>query len=438
LSDDSKKTNPADALKNKLGAGKPGALPGLGGKPGGAALPGLGGKPGAAALPGLGGKPGGAALPGLGGKPGGAAVPPFMQQAEPEPQAPDGRDPFNEAPPRRPSYRPSYAPDEGLIGESTDKSVSFSQADAGLSNKPLIIGAALIALVCSLVGYLGGKAYSGRVELNIAIRDARIVEYEIQKAAGLFDEVQAVLGTALNKANKREYDKNHLGYLMDKVKGNPVVQTVFTERNYKKFDIAAVQWLVDYNMKWAKLDKLIQGHRRQTQNDEKPLKATGEEFRKLLTTNFGVVFSRDSKAGNAFTANLVVIGAPVEGEDDIPLVQVQADTGTYPDPREVYNPEPKDTRLTEEPEKYVVSVGAQSKGGLLKNATQSHFEKYHARVKEMTDLMKSMTELQQNLLNQLSKISSQEPVGILGGIDVEEEVSRYKSQDKASSGMPVE
>ncbi|MCP4674982.1 MAG: hypothetical protein GY854_05655 [Deltaproteobacteria bacterium] len=447
LSADQKKPGGADDLKKKLGVGGgklPGALPGLGAKPSNAPLPGLGGPPSKAPLPGIGGQPGGAPLPGVakpGGLPGAAAkpgiVPPFMQQPEPEPEAPKGpnpeqvaRDPFGAAPPpSQTAVRPSFAPDQGLIGSAGDASVSFSEGEAGKSRLPIIIGGLVIGFFALLIGYFTGTGRSGRVELNIAIRDAFIVEYEIKKAAKLFNEIQTVANAALNKATKREYETTHIPFLTQKVKGNPIKPNVFTDRNYKKFDPAAVQWLMDYNQKWFKLDKLIQEHRKQTKYDEAALKAAKEQFQKLLQTQYGVVFARNKQSGGQLSANLIVMGPGTEEG----MFKVQADTGTFADERAIYNPAPdvEENLLSKEPEKYVIPVGEQSKGGLLQNATQSHFKKYGGRLKEITDLMKGMVELQKNLLGKLSEICSQDPV-IGGGFDPIEAFEEYKQNDQAA------
>jgi hypothetical protein len=443
LSDDQKKPEGGGSDDKKL----PGPLPGLGGqKPGGAAplpgaksggaapLPGLGGaKPGGAApLPGLGGhKKEAAPLPGLGG-PKADVIPPFMEEeikkkeaAARQEQA--ARDPFTQS--NLPPRRPSYMPDEGLIGEAKD--VKFSEREAGRSRLPLIVGGLLLVLICLFLGYLGGTAVSGRVALNIAIRDAYIVEYELKKAGKKFDEVQNMVTAAFQKAAKREYHPEHIKFLSEELKGNPLKPQIFTERNYKNFDAAAVQWLTDYNTKWGKLYDLVEEHRRKTQNDEKALKAAGEEFKKLLETNYGVVFTRDTKQGNKLVANLVIMGTAEEDDDGNLMVQVQVDTGTYGDARQFYNPEGEDAELTKEPDKYVMEVGQESKAGLLQNATQSHFIAYVARLRDMVDLMKGMAETQVNLRNKISEICSQEPVGIFaGGVDPEAEVSEYIERDK--------
>jgi hypothetical protein len=113
-------------------------------------------------------------------------------------------------------------------------------------------------------------------------------------------------------------------------------------------------------------------------------------------------------------------------------VKVQADTGTFADERKVYNPEPGDSDLTKEPDNYVVLIGDESKMGLLQNATQSQFREYASRLNEIVDLMKSMSEVQANLLQKLSSICSQDPVS-LGGIDPIEELEQYKARSSASS-----
>ncbi len=435
MSDDQNKPTGENSKGNeesKDSAAKlPGPLPGLGGKAGGAApLPGLSGaKPGAAPLPGLGGpKPGAAPLPGLGGaaKP---VVPPFMQQAEPEkPAGPSpealARDPFGAE--NLPAQRPSFIPPDSGFG--SDKGPAFSESEAGRSRKPLLLGGSLLVVICLFVGYLGGNATSGRVALNIAIRDARIIDYELKKSSKLFEEVEGMINSALLDAQKRKYHKNHLTFLSDNVEGNPVNPRIFTDRNYKNFDVAAVQWLNQYFNKWGELYGMIEKHRRQTKNDAKALEATGEEFKKLLTTQYGAVFGRNDKAGGQLTADLVVVGA-CEEEKGAMMCQVQVDTGTFGDQRELYSPEGENSDLTKEPGKYVMAIGENSKAGLLKNSTQSHFMKYAERLKAMSDQMKGMREIMQNLRNKISEISSQEPVSF-GGFDVEEEVNNYITNDK--------
>ncbi len=405
----------------KADAKLPGPLAGLGG----------GAKP--APLPGLGGKKVGAPLPGLGGGAPKPVVPPFMQQAEPA--APAGpskeqvaRDPFgaDSLPSQRSSYIP---PDQGLIG-GVDQGPAFSAAEAGKTKKPLMLGGALIALICILIGFMGGTSVAGRVALNIAIRDALIVEYELKKSAALFEEVEGMINSALADTMKRKFSKNHLDFLGANVHGNPVNARIFTDRNYKNFDVAAVQWLNTYFNKWGQLATMIDEHRRITKNDEKQLNAAGEEFKKLLTTQYGVVFSREKKAGNQLVADLVVLGACAE-DKDLMKCQVQVDTGTFGDARVLYSSEPGDGELTKEPDLYVMAVGDHSKAGILKNATQSHFNQYVARLKAMSDLMKVIRETQTNLIGKISEICSQEPVGFLGGIDVEDEVAEYIKNEES-------
>lgn len=412
-----------------------GKLPGLGKLPSNAPLPGLGQKQGGAAgpLPGLGNVGSRPPLPGLGkggplpGLAGGKGIiPPFMQQQQPsQPPGPSpeevARDPFNQPPPqsRTAPPRASY-PGAGLIGPSEDPSIQYSAADAGGSRKPLLIVAGVILLVGIFVGFYSGLGKNSRVSLNIAIRDALIVKYEIEKASQIFNDVQSVVNMALAKANKRAFETTHIDFLSSKVQGSPIKPTLFTERNYKTFDPSAVQWLMEYARTWEKLDKLIQAHRMKTQNDMDALTASKSDFEKLLTTNYGVVFGRDK---SNFVADLVVIGSGSKGGK----VRVQADTGTYADDRVLYNPEPGDADLTNSPDKYVVPLGPNSKRGLLQKATQSHFMDYQNRLKEIAGTMAAAADVQTNLLQKLTEIGSQDPVWG-GGIDVEEDVEEYKQK----------
>ena len=146
-----------------------------------------------------------------------------------------------------------------------------------------------------------------------------------------------------------------------------------------------------------------------------------------------MVFGRNKQANNALEANVVVMSPGSKSG----MFKVQADTGTYGDDREMYNPQPGDSKLSEDPDKYVVPVGQASVAGLLGNATQSHFKAYAGRLKEISDLMRSMNELQANLLQKMTEICSQDPV-FLGGIDPIEELEEYKNRDKAPAQAGTE
>ena len=412
---------PLPGIGGKTGGPLPGlgggALPGLGTKPGGGlpGMPGAGGglpgmKPaGGGGLPGM---PGGGGLPGMkpssgGGLPGqpASAAPPFMQQPGPASAQPaiqqDDRDPFGQA--SAPAATPSMAP---MMMPTNEVSIEDAPLMNEKSRKTMIMAISIVAVVAIGMGFLLGNGISGRRELNIAIRDALIVEYELKEAGNLFSETQTVISNALIKAGKKEFDEGHLNFLKSNITGNPLKPQLLTERNYKKFDAAAVQWLIDYYKKWDQLYGLIQEHRRATEYDIKELKASKDQFIKLLQTNYGVVFKR-SKEGKFF-ANVVVLGA-TEGS----TVQVQTDSGTYAFERTIYSPEGEDSALTKEPEKYAVLLGDESKAGLLSNATQAHFTKYGKRLKEISDLMKTMSEIQQNLLNKISGICSQDPAALV-------------------------
>jgi hypothetical protein len=354
------------------------------------------------------------------------------------------RDPFGKAPA---VARPSFAPGVGEIGASRESLDPTVLAAASKSKWQSVIGGAIIGVLAIIVGYMSGSAVSGRVELNIAVRDARIVEWETKQAAKLFDDVQTVVNSALAKAGKRVFDGAHLDYLSANVKGNPIPAQIFTQRNYKKFDPAAVQFLNGYYNKWDKLNGLIQDHKRKTNNDKEMLTASKEAFETLITTNYGAVFSRDQAQNDKFVSNVVVLGN-VSNKEGKTFVKVQSNTGTFGVELELLNPAKDDsptkngTNLFASPDKYVVEIAAQSKAGLLKSATVSHFEGYAMRLKEISDLMKGMSDEKQNLLNKLSSIASQEPVGFLaGGIDVEDEVEQYisdRTSSEAAEGEPAE
>ncbi len=448
------------------------ALPGLGGKPSVAPLPGLGGRPsvgplpGAGPLPGMGPLPGAGPLPGLGSRPGGpipglggggplpgmrppggasglpgAPIPaaasnpaatapgydpsdPFGSQPKPgQPaaqQAGGGLPGLKAGPAGVPPFLQKKRPDDEVRQKEASARARQAEADAriaaalsetsiddapmmaGRTKKTLIIAAIVAAVLGLGVGLLLGTGISGRQELNIAIRDALIIEHDLKEAGKTFNEVQTMITTAIMKAGKHEFDPAHLTYLKNNVHGNPMKPSLLTERNYKRFDSAAVQWLVDYFKKWDQLYGLIQVHRRATEYDEKSLLASRANAVKLAEAQYGVVFAKDKNLG--FIGNVVLLGA-----GDGTKFQVQADAGSPAIEKILYNPEGEDSELSKEPEKFFVQLGQESKNGLLANATQSQFKKYVHRLKEISDLMKGMSEIQQNILDKISAIGSQAP-----------------------------
>jgi hypothetical protein len=413
-----------------LGAKPAGGLPGLGAKPAGG-LPGLGGKP-AGGLPGLGAKPAGG-LPGVGAPGGlGGAAPPFMQQQQPQGPSPEqiSRDPFGAD--TLPSARPSYVPDGRFSFAAAHDDTPLTTAEQTHKNRRMLfLAAGAIALAAVVVGYMMGIAISGRNELNKAIRDALIVQYEMKQLATLFDEVQGVVSTAINDAQNRKFNEKHLEFLAEKVQGNPFKASLFTERNYKTFDPLALQMMVNLFQKWGEMSNLIDEHRRASMNDEDALKTSGDEFIKLMNTNYGVIFKRNAQAGDALEAELVILGAANGNK-----IQVQADTGSVGDSRIIWNPQGEDSKLSKEPEEYVVIMGQMSKATLLKNVTQSHWEKYVKRLTAMAEVLKTMREDQDNLHSKLNLIVSQEPVHILVDINTEKEFEEYKA--KASKAAASE
>ncbi|MBN2341996.1 MAG: hypothetical protein JXX29_21765 [Deltaproteobacteria bacterium] len=410
------------------GLGGGGGLPGLGGKPAGGGLPGLGAKPAGGGLPGMGAKPMGG-LPGMGVGPSaapGAAVPSFIQkQQEAERQKAMSRDPFSaDVAPAAAPVSPSYVPNLEAAGPA------FSDAEAGKSNKALYVIAAVLGLVFFGIGYGAGLAVNQRGMLNKVLRDAWIVQYEMQQLRALHGEVQGMVNTALADAQQKKFHKAHVAFLADKVSGNPFDARLFTDRNYKTLNPMVVQMMANLYNNWDKLATMVAEHRAATNNDEKALSTAGQEFQKLLMTNYGAIFSRDKNNNGALTANIVVLGA-MNGES----VQIQAKAGSYSDERKLYNPEGADDKLTTEPDQYVVPIGANSKKTILQNATQSHFEAYTSRLQEMAKLLKIMAEEQENMFGPLDDNCSREPVApfTARGVDPELEFEEYKA-NKAKRG----
>lgn len=417
MSDEQKKVT-AEELKKKLGvpSNPPGPLPGLGSRPG---LPGLGAKPGlpglGGGLPGLGARPGVGPIPGLPGQQ--AVVPPFMQPGASQSTEQDSRDPFN-ASMAQSTTRSSYIPRPHLdSGVDTGPPIEASK-----NRTQTLIGIAILVVIGMVIGAGMVITYSGRTAVNVAIRDAFIVEFEYGKAFKLAEELNSAMATAMAAAGKRQFDPSHLSFIKERYHGNPIRKELFAERNYKNFDALAVQFMADYYQQWAKLGMLLDDHKRATDNDTTELTAAGPEFEKLLGTNYGAVFTRDDKQGGKLIANIVLLGA-VNGDK----VKVQTDSGTFGDERTIYSPEGEDASLTKDPDKYVVEIGMQSKGGLLSRATQSHFDSYTRRLREIADTLKAMEETKNTLRDKLSAMSSQEPVAF-SSCDALGDFEKYKQK----------
>jgi hypothetical protein len=296
------------------------------------------------------------------------------------------------------------------------------------SNRPqMLIGIAIVMTIGMMVGAGMVIVYSGRTAVNVAIRDALIVQFEYTKAFNLAEELNSGMATALAAAGKRNVDQTHLQFIKANVHGNPIPKTLFSERNYKTFDPLAVGLMVDYNQMWTKLALLLDEHKRATGNDMTELTAARPEFEKLLNANYGVVFTRDNKQENKLIANVVLMGA-ANGEK----VKVQTDSGTFGDERILYSPAGEDAGLTKEPDKYVVEVGQQSKDGLLGNATQSHFDAYARRLREIGDTLKAMEEMKNSLRDKLLAMTSQEPV-FFSGCDALGDFEAHKAKSARGS-----
>lgn len=441
-------TKPAGGLPGMGGGGLPGmgggGLPGLGTKPAGGGLPGMGGGGlpgmGGGGLPGIGAKPAGGGLPGVGGGqsvvPGAApsaAVPSFIQkQQEAERQQQISRDPFAASSAPTPAAAPAAA---SFAPPAVDTGPAFSDAQAGKSNKPLIIIAAVLGVIFFGIGYGSGLAVNQRGMLNKVLRDAWIVQYEMQQLRDKHGEVQGMVNTALADARQKKFHKAHVDFLSQKVNGNPFDARLFTDRNYKTLNPLVVQMMANLHRNWGKLSALIAEHRAATDIDEKTLTVAGAEFKKLLQTNYGVIFSRNKEAGGQLQGNIVVLGA-----SDGDKIKIQTKAGSYTDERKLYNPEGADEKLAESPAEYVIPIGAQSKKTILQNATQSHFIAYSARLEAIAKLLKIMEEEQTNMFGPLDDNCSREPVAAFTarGVDPEKEFEEYKANKGKGGGEAAE
>jgi len=430
LSDEQKKPTGEHSLgkTGNIGGAKPAApLPGAL-KPGAAPLPGAG-KPGAA-------KPGGAPLPGLGARRQGGA--PFMQKPE-KPAAPKGptveqirRDPF--ASYSAASGGESYAAAPSLIVAGVDERIMSTAAARPKLTQRQKLTAIGIAIGLLIIGFGGGSVVAGRVEQAIMIRDARIIKYEIDKLVALFSEVDSALTKAYQDAQANKFDKGYLRILSEKLQGNPFNPSLFSDRSYKGFDAATVEALHTYYDQWTLLYTELGTHFRATDNDEPQLATTGEEFTKLQEPSYGVVFVRDEEGNGQLIGNIVVLGRTAEKDGQL-TTQFQYEVGTYGDERKPYNGPAGDAEFSKAAETYVIAVEPQSEGGLLKDATQSHFARYTARLKKLADIVARMRTAQQTLKTAIDKIADEGAPSLLTGMDVDRDVEEYKvGAAKAAAG----
>jgi hypothetical protein len=424
----------------------PGPLPGLGGKLGGNPLPGLGGTPGVGPLPGLGARTSAAPLPGMrpqaglpgmqpqaglpgmrpqaglpgmqpqaglpgmqpqAGLPGMKpamglpgmqsqnVVPPFMQQpqyVEPAPEPviqTDPHDPFGKAA----SGSPQQV-DQFIMPSVADMYADNAPAPASINKKKVIINFAILSAVGIVLGVIFGTAASSCRARNVGIRDAMIVDYELKDNAKLFNEMQSAIDAAVAKASRNEVDEAHIAFLTEKIFGSPVKPGIINERDFKKFGSDCMKWMAEYTTSWDRLYALIREHRMESRNDMDALKASKNAL------DYGTIFKFDND-GN-LSASLGVLGALVGNQ-----MQVQSDTGSRPLKRELYSVQAEEKGLLKDkqPSDYVVKVGDASKNGLLKNSSEPHFVRYVKRLKTIADLIKSMAEMQKNLLAKFDEFS---------------------------------
>ena len=379
----------------------PGPLPGVGKKPGAAPLPGVG-KQGAAALPGM-GKPGAGGLPGMG------ANVPFQGQGG----SPSAQEVVE--------YSPQY--------DYSDPATAMMPAATSRVPRMVVLAIAVVGVV--FIGFNVGKAWSNRIQLNGALRDSLIVQYEVDRAAKLFDELDAVINGAINQAGKWEYDPKHIEYLAANFKSNPIKPQLFTERSYKNFGRKASISLSNYNVKWSMLYAALTVHREKTLADELVLKDFKTKLMESLAANYGVLFKR---RGKDLLASVTFVGMPAEknGKVSLPI-------GSKPNPkggeaREVYAPAPEgdEGALTKEPEKYVVVLGPQAKMGLLSGQGKAQFNEYVARLEDLRAKAKMMRDEQTSLMRMLAELASQDPASVAPP-DSEAEFKDYVIRDQKAA-----
>ena len=295
------------------------------------------------------------------------------------------------------------------------------------SSAPLIVIATLISVGAIIIGFNSGKGWSSRVERNLSLRDSLILQYEIDSVAKLFDELDAVINAAVLKSGKRAYDSQHIEFLKNRVKDNPIKSNLLIERSHKSFGRQASERLVGYYMKWTALHQMASLHCGKTLSDEKALRLYSKKMEKINSASYGVVFKRQ---GSKLLGNLVYVGTPMTKGNTVKY-PVKTSSNATGEPRTLYNPayETEKSGLVKSPEAFFVEVAAEEKNGLLASAASVEFDAYVRRLYEMTTLMKAMRDDQTGLMRSLAELASQEPTS-LAFPNPEEGFAAYVAQNK--------
>jgi hypothetical protein len=408
--------------QNPLGKGNlPGSLPGLGPRTSSPPLPGLGAKPGAASLPGLGVKP-----------PIGAAPLPGAKPSMP-PGAVPGLTSTAPAPAARPSVPPlgsSMTAPPPLVDYTPDPMTGGMPVATSSLPQKVVLGMLGVAML--FFGYNIGKAWSNRVQLNESLRDSLIVQYEVDKAVKLFDELDAVINGAVMRANKYQYDAKHLEYLAANVSTSPIKPQVFTERSYRNFGHKAASTLSSYGMKWQGLVYAVNEHLKKTRADAELLSGLSDKLKSVMKESYGVTFQRQ---GDKFLSNVVYLGKPQEKKGKA-LLPVGLTPSPTDDLREAFNPpadEGDDGALTKTPEAFVAVLAPEAKQGLLIGPGKDVFNSYVERLDDIRGKMKLMRDDQTSLTRVLAGFASQNPAAIAPP-DAEGEFRSYVASDAKTAG----
>jgi hypothetical protein len=327
-------------------------------------------------------------------------MPPFMQQ------------------PQQPSPGPDYSVDLNI------------DAAGATTRAPKMIVLGLVALGLAFFGFNMGNAWSDRVQLNESLRDCLIVQFEVERAAKLFDELDAVINAAILRAGKHQYDPKHIDFLVNNVKENPLHPQLFTERSYKSFGRPVVLNLSTYLVKWSALYRMTVLHREKTAADEQALKSFKGKFEKIFAGSYGVAFMRDKKEGEKLEGNLAYLG-PVEQKGEKSIYPVKTTPDADGEKRELYNPpeEGDEGVLSKSPEDFVVEIAPEAKAGLLAGAVRPQFDAYIRRLDEIATQMKTMRDEQTGLMRKLAELASQDPAS-LASPDPEADFEDYISQNQ--------
>lgn len=345
--------------------------------------------------------------------PPGVAPPPFVQQQK---AAPDmHRDPFS-GDVGAEMARQSLV--EGPKPEDQSVSVEDQKKIAKRARNMTIIISAAVGISCLFVGIFWGRGFSSRLIYNLSIEDGKKLYDIIQYSSKTLSDLKTKMVSAQQKANKtREVDYPLTMEMKNLAKGGGCAKDLsgnekcilrlqdIANRSYNIYRPEIVQTLFTYASQWNELLNKMEEHAIKTKNDKPALDNAKEIIKKLLQTDYGIVFTKKTDPQTneeTVYGNIAIIAAPITEGDYVKGFKMQGDTGMPTVDKQLY----RGGDLLASPEDWVIPLGAESKQGLIAKQKISHFIEYQKRLQSMIELANQMDTNQKSLLISIGEIAS--------------------------------